>query len=1091
MREARRCVLEEVQRLHPRLLDQEWNPGDFNEGKREIIEALDRGVDRTNMEGEEKHNRHIKALAQFIEHGNQRNWWHITLPPYAVDIVLDVPCITPSSMAEQRWIDVVRAASQRFILYSVSTITVVEPYVLAATALLSGVVHAGLCTREKILAFLHADLQALEYDGVHAFLRVTMKEAWFGVRRMGRDGQAASADDGVSFQMFLDPTTVSLIQHLRDQSVLRLVDRLGSGEIESAPVLWKHLSRAIDACGAETGPAKSLKAFFAACTSWATIRNCGLLAHTAASNEVSPSLSPMAWERMRRGQCAEVMNPQRTKWDSAERLSAFKQHQYLRLQPEHAIVQELKELFAGHATSGHAVLLEAMNAFHARHALDQGCIQDLLAGFLRNRLEIPRTRQPPKAISLRRYLDAIGHALVDAFGSRNLLGLSATERWKCYWEVLDDTVSRTERHYVIKRLKEFDQYLVWTKNLEPVRAWQFRYVGPMTLHGEGNLLSQREYDAVLALLSPSAQQQGWRESMISAIGCILSFRCGLRIGEVRRLRVCDIRLHSMPMLVVLANEYGDTKSAFAERRIELGAYLNESELALLNAWHARRIRDAGEMSQEPLLVLRSDDPVPVDDERIRIPVQAAMRAVTGDMKLTLRHLRHSFATWTLFKLTRDLRSNLEDYGMEALKHPEFSAESCRRLRHILSPDTFDPPSGHHPVRNAVYLVASQLGHLSPATSLANYVHLLDVVHITDRNRSLGYPVEDAMTLSRLEKSQIYQRCRVISGVVDGLALMRCLPMAQRKTEKSLRGDSARSTGGSAHDVAGSASEPPIAMSADVVLKLFFVLSEVKRTHDNPTDKDLARYADQYGIAAQELVSCYAACEKFSRHYRTKKTREEPGGLRRHQVIPWVPRTGEEYRELRRYLNKLIDPADRDSEQHRRCGVDHFLSRTMSRKARNAGTKKVVNHDSRGRVRMKDVKEVACYVEFLNGLGVEKKQIRVDLMSLGDDTAEIPSRAECAKLLKLPIDVIHEVPKRDKRHKSHRLPFAVSVESVGFLTGRSRRHHGPIQQQRCASRAFLAALQIAAIIWVMQGENPSQWRRHVTAPHRPELPSDKS
>lgn len=1083
--EIRRQVLEEAIRLQADLLDPAGSPGDFDDGKQKIAHALAAGLDPDKEQDEL--NRRIKAFAEFIEYGNHRGWWCITVPPYSIEIELDEPCLTPKSFVELHWVDDLRRNLHKTVIQSLPAGAGSEPAVLARLALLSGAVHAGLCTREKLLAFFYADLASLEYDGAHAWLRADMQERWFSSHRRTSAGQAIAPGACFSFQAFLDASTVLLVRRLEELKVRRLADALGPVRDDSAPGLWEQLSSAIEATGTKTDAVRNLSAFFSACTSWTAINSCGLLAHAAASNVVSPSLTPRAGERMRTASRSGPADHGGSDRGSQARLATFRENQFLRLQPEHAIVQELKNLFSNHqkqAKAKPAVLVEGMEEVRARLAPAHGSIQDLLLAYLQNRLELPRTRRTPKAISLHRYLDAMGHALIDAFKSINVLDLPAATRAMHYRDLLEDTGTLRERRYLGRRLIEFDVFIALQYDLEPIKQWQLGYSSQMILHGEGNLIAPGEYDAVLKLLNPTPSHLQWRESTIAVLACILAFRCGLRIGEVRRLRVCDIRLHALPMLEVLSNEHGDTKSMFAERRIPLYAYLNPAEFGLLNDWLARRTREAGEGSTQPFLMLSPDSPGPVNDDLIRIPVQAAMRAVTGDAGLTFRHLRHSFATWTLFKLVRDLNADRADFGIEALQHPEFSSQSCRRLRHILSPDTFDPSSGHHPVRNAVYYAASQLGHLSPETSLANYVHLLDLMLVTSLNASLRYSVEDVMAVTGLKKPRVYERCRVKSSMVNGLELMRVLP-TRRPASPEAVATGTRPAPGAVPDV-----NPPVAVvsqgiGVDRVLKLVFELGEIGQTPDRLTDSDLDKRAAASGAPLQELASCYAVCQKLSRHYQTKRGDKRK---RRHETLPWIPGPGAERQELIRHLQKLLGTANIADASHSRWAVDYFLSRTTSRvEHRHKDGKEVPVYRSRGLVWARNADDAARYITFLRAIGLKHEQFRVFWMPSADYPVDRDPRSECEKNFGLPAGTIREMPNREKRHENHGLLLAVSVENSGFLTGRSRHHHGPIQQKRSASRVFRSAMHIVAIAWTMQGENPSQWGRGITDPDQPESP----
>jgi hypothetical protein len=256
---------------------------------------------------------------------------------------------------------------------------------------------------------------------------------------------------------------------------------------------------------------------------------------------------------------------------------------------------------------------------------------------------------------------------------------------------------------------------------------------------------------------------------------VLGFRLGLRLGEIQRIRLMDIRVAHDPVIWILSNELGDTKTVFAHRRMHLACYLDEDEIDLLEGWCDRRRRSGG-LDENPLFPSEGSNTEPVNDDLIRFAVQNAMRRVTGDGLLNFRHLRHSFATWTLLRLMSTQIPKEARESIHALKHPALSEASCSRLREMLSPDTFESMTGLHPVRTACYLVAAQLGHLSPVTGLENYVHFLDLMLVTGSNARQRYSAKEVMAMTGLKQAQAYRLVEQHGqqGTIDGNAMLALL-----------------------------------------------------------------------------------------------------------------------------------------------------------------------------------------------------------------------------------------------------------------------------------------------------------------------------
>lgn len=1061
-REIRATVLFAVLNLYPEMFDPGRDLGEFNDEKGKIVAALSErcsGDDAGSGKAAPDLNLHVKALASLIENGNRSEWWRITLPPYDVNIVVDAPCIMPDSMKQKAWIDGLRKALRSRLYAVMSDELSLDDTAVAQAALLSGVVNAGFGTRAKILAFLHADFSKLECDGRQAFLHATMRPAWFLDPRAAR---SLREQERIVYQAFFDPDTVLWIRLLAGRSHHRLVDVLKTGDILSSKKLWEPLVAAIQACAPAAKTARSLGALFEACVSWAAITGCGLFAHTAASDVVSPSLSAFAFERMR---CPRTGNVGRVA-AGASRVRAAMGSVRRRDRKSHASVESplkaLKVFLAREAREGRndpSELLADFAKFVADHALTKGSIEDAILGFLVDRVEFPLTGSAPRAVSLGRYVDAFGQELIDVFGPVVVETLSIETRIANYLEMFDSTVSLADRQYLAKRLGEFDGYLVKKFQLDPVPFWFFDADDVLVRHGQGNLLSPAEYAEVLDSLQPAPDSPDWRASRIATIALILGFRCGLRIGEVRRLRLCDVRLSVTSILEVQDSEYGQTKSAFAPRRMRLDVYLTAYELGILSEWHALRAQESGGNGRELLLALDPGDRRPIPNNRLREPVQDAMRQVTGDQSLTFRHLRHSFATWTLFKLQRDLDIHISAYGIAVLEHQEFGENACRRLREHLSPETRDASSRQHPVRNAAYLVAAQLGHLSPQTSLANYIHLLDLARITQVNLGLSYSLEEVQFFSGIRKAQAYRSFDVKAGRVSGLDLLSRL-LIKRELDNEIVAPDAP---------AQNVNTYPSIPEADEILGLVTILRRGVKSGEWRSADDLARLSHMHQIDQRKLASCLSACEVVRLRYRTRKTKNPKTGAERHPLVPWVPGPGNEDRELRRYLEQLIITADEASRAERRWGLDLFLSRTIHRvERRPVGNETELDHFSRSVVRfaMED-KDAARYVSFLKGLGIAPERVRVDLIPSEDHDTDLAERTECARILGLPVASVVQGRRRDPRNVNVYLRLAVSVESEGFVAGRSRRHHEPIRTPRRASRTFQSAMHIAAIFWAMR------------------------
>jgi hypothetical protein len=180
------------------------------------------------------------------------------------------------------------------------------------------------------------------------------------------------------------------------------------------------------------------------------------------------------------------------------------------------------------------------------------------------------------------------------------------------------------------------------------------------------------------------------------------------------------------------------KTSDSMRRVPLDCLRSDLE-ELLYEWYQMRLKECGgKPDPQALLFCRYENPYELLAEQIVFnPVESALRAVTGDATLRFHHLRHSFATWMIF---RHIGSRFDSMPDPFLEFDSYG-DQCRKLQYL---------TGHGgSSMKVLYLVAQLCGHASPSTTLLHYIHLCDLLLAEGLCRNDSQPVLNEAIIRRL------------------------------------------------------------------------------------------------------------------------------------------------------------------------------------------------------------------------------------------------------------------------------------------------------------------------------------------------------
>lgn len=650
-----------------------------------------------------------------------------------------------------------------------------------------------------------------------------------------------------------------------------------------------------------------------------------------------------------------------------------------------------------------------------------------------------------KLSSVHRYLTAFAKNLVRNAGRLELAKASEAELIALYSAVLQAT-KHSQRSYVSGCIAQFHQYLMRTRDAVDIEFADVEGFACDELYVSANLLTPAEYHACAGLLRPSGNPDAalGRRRWIAYLALVIGYWGGLRPSEICELRLEDVNFGHMLELMVCRRS---RKSANAKRAIPLGLFLSKQERAALHRWWSQRRTESRGNPDMPLLAIDPDTRDPLPEDVIRLPVQEVMRRLTGDDALTFKHLRHAFANWLLLALVADEIPGSLDSGVNAFMHPAFSTRQRMRLKHYLFPQGNAAGGRHHPVRPAVYQVAQLLGHSGPAVSLMHYIHVMD--YLLGRevyNTCPQLTVKQAAVLLDVTPARVYQICegrlrdgQLRPGVLVAEAARRAGIGPEHFRSQMVAHDTSKVRVSSIEDLS--------AYACGVILTLAEAHA-ASLCKDNKLASDLTDVLEKFSVSSDDLNLWHKAACKLSDRYRTRNQ------VPRHDLVSRIPSGWDERVEAAQLMDALmLSVRTKKGAWAAYRNVGRFLRTGITRRE----------------VVFRTPETARSYVRFLRGLGLpDGRIVLLHLRRKGADAGKtLRDRRWWGRQVGFPADRICPRDAEANRVIGKHGWIAVSVQSTGFVSGRSRRKGGPAKARRQSSRAFHCALHLFAIWSEMQ------------------------
>lgn len=312
-----------------------------------------------------------------------------------------------------------------------------------------------------------------------------------------------------------------------------------------------------------------------------------------------------------------------------------------------------------------------------------------------------------KVSSIRTYSNTITNRWLMITQGDDLNKFQEEDFESLYVELIELGSTEDAKNTIATYLDDIHSYLVKNHNIEPIAPLS----SAKRPHHKTGYISEVMFQAILKNTDNLPITKDEIEAI--KISLILGQRCGLRVGEIVKIKLKDVSAKSS-YLEIRDNDYGNNKTGSALRRVLLELLLTESEWNLFKKIMIRRNKSRG----DTLIATHSEAPFQAN-ELSRI-LTSLIKSSTGLPYLTTHHLRHSCITnFQLMAFLFDDDYDFEDshsYQQLLTLIPYDDNQAQKILDHFQT-------SLHY---KKVFALAGLAGHASPATTFASYVHLTDI-----------------------------------------------------------------------------------------------------------------------------------------------------------------------------------------------------------------------------------------------------------------------------------------------------------------------------------------------------------------------------
>ncbi|WP_413692103.1 hypothetical protein [Psychromonas sp. KJ10-2] len=311
----------------------------------------------------------------------------------------------------------------------------------------------------------------------------------------------------------------------------------------------------------------------------------------------------------------------------------------------------------------------------------------------------------PKTIA--NYHSLLTRRWLFAFEGENIEGMTHSQIAEIYREMIEKAPTEKIKQNLTKRISDLHAFCVsqfgFPALLEPINK-----NAEQPNHSRAGFIDEVLFKATLQEIDNLNNLSNDNKDTLKCIA-ILSFRCNLRIGEIRKLTLNFIEKSEIGWMQIRTNKIGNNKKPASLRKVPLYPLLTESENKLVQECIARK-RFLSMSDNNLAFTLDSDLYTPFDELYVSSTISGILRHLSQLDFLVFHHLRHSCISRI------QLMVEIDDAYTLLPNAVPYSKEQSRAITKLICGQS---------LRNKYYSIASFDGHATPVTCFSNYYHFCD------------------------------------------------------------------------------------------------------------------------------------------------------------------------------------------------------------------------------------------------------------------------------------------------------------------------------------------------------------------------------
>ncbi len=346
----------------------------------------------------------------------------------------------------------------------------------------------------------------------------------------------------------------------------------------------------------------------------------------------------------------------------------------------------------------------------------------------------------PKTIS--NYHSILTRRWIYAFEGHDIMQLSHNELTEIYRSMIEKVSSKKNQQSLAARISDLHAFCVAAFGF-PALVASINDKGDIPKHVRAGFVDETLFKGLLAHIDAQFDITDDDKNTLKCIA-IISYRCGLRISELVKIKLKHIEKSSIAWMQIRTSIIEDNKSAAALRKVPLLPLLMPDECQLVKDVLSRK-RIISKSSNNLAFTLGTDPNSPFNRLYVSSFISSTLRALSQIDVFVFHSLRHScLSRFHLMMEIKDVNELLPNIV-------PFDTEQCEEIIQIVCGASR---------RNRYYNLADFDGHESPKTCFNSYFHFTDWIvcnKLSQTSMAIGPKENSAFHLLSRDKFNTLQK----------------------------------------------------------------------------------------------------------------------------------------------------------------------------------------------------------------------------------------------------------------------------------------------------------------------------------------------